>query len=202
MKKVAKDLGEDLKDDEIEHIFQKADLDDDGFVTLDDFYNIMTHKVYWDWSFISWLNFMHTFLYFFISILNYSVLLIKITNTFHSRWKIVHQKSGEIPPGNLKKSLKLNITTQLPRASSRLLAPSPTWVSSSSKIQDQSLQSTSTPSKIIRKSKRLIRKNRRGLFPRRSSLQKRLIKRIASQWVKVSIPGRDRRSHKKLKTNG
>lgn len=25
-----------------------ADLDDDGFVTEDDFYNIMTHKVYWD----------------------------------------------------------------------------------------------------------------------------------------------------------
>merc|ERR1711937_304090 len=25
-----------------------ADLDDDGFVTDDDFYNIMTHKVYWD----------------------------------------------------------------------------------------------------------------------------------------------------------
>lgn len=26
----------------------KADLDDDGFVTADDFYNIMTHRVYWD----------------------------------------------------------------------------------------------------------------------------------------------------------
>jgi hypothetical protein len=23
-------------------------LDDDGFVTGDDFYNIMTHKVYWE----------------------------------------------------------------------------------------------------------------------------------------------------------
>lgn len=29
-------------------MFIKADLDDDGFVTADDFYNIMTHKVYWD----------------------------------------------------------------------------------------------------------------------------------------------------------
>jgi Ca2+-binding EF-hand superfamily protein len=29
-------------------MFKKADLDDDGFVTMDDFYNIITHKVYWD----------------------------------------------------------------------------------------------------------------------------------------------------------
>jgi hypothetical protein len=37
----------------------KADLDDDGFVTADDFYNIMTHRVYWDnWRdswFVLWL---------------------------------------------------------------------------------------------------------------------------------------------------
>lgn len=48
MKKVAQDLGEDLTDEEIEKMFVKADLDDDGFVTADDFYNIMTHRVYWD----------------------------------------------------------------------------------------------------------------------------------------------------------
>ena len=48
MKKVAKDLGEDLTDEDFDKMFQKADLDDDGFVTADDFYNIMTHKVYWD----------------------------------------------------------------------------------------------------------------------------------------------------------
>lgn len=29
-------------------MFAKADLDDDGFVTADDFYNMMTHRVYWD----------------------------------------------------------------------------------------------------------------------------------------------------------
>jgi len=45
---VAHELGEDLNDEEIEHIFFKADLDDDGFVNGDDFYNIMTHKVYWE----------------------------------------------------------------------------------------------------------------------------------------------------------
>jgi Ca2+-binding EF-hand superfamily protein len=48
LKKVARDLGEDLTDEEIEHIFFKADLDDDGFVNADDFYNILTHKVYWE----------------------------------------------------------------------------------------------------------------------------------------------------------
>jgi hypothetical protein len=29
-------------------MFGNADLDRDGFVTFDDFYNIVTHKVYWD----------------------------------------------------------------------------------------------------------------------------------------------------------
>jgi Ca2+-binding EF-hand superfamily protein len=48
LKKVAQDLGEDLTEEEIQHMFTKADLDDDGFVTAEDFYNIMTHRVYWD----------------------------------------------------------------------------------------------------------------------------------------------------------
>ena len=48
LKKVAKDIGEDVTDEEIESMLQRADLDDDGFVTFEDFYNIMTHKVYWD----------------------------------------------------------------------------------------------------------------------------------------------------------
>ena len=48
LKKVGQELGENLSDDEWNHIFNKADLDDDGFVMADDFYNIMTHKVYWD----------------------------------------------------------------------------------------------------------------------------------------------------------
>ena len=48
MKKIASELGEHLTEEEINHMFLKADLDDDGFVTGDDFYNIMTHKVYWD----------------------------------------------------------------------------------------------------------------------------------------------------------
>jgi hypothetical protein len=29
-------------------MFGNADLDRDGFVTSEDFYNIVTHKLYWD----------------------------------------------------------------------------------------------------------------------------------------------------------
>ena len=45
---MGQELGENMSDDEWNHVFNKADLDDDGFVTADDFYNIMTHKVYWE----------------------------------------------------------------------------------------------------------------------------------------------------------
>lgn len=40
-------------------MFAKADLDDDGFVTAEDFYNIMTHRVYWDnWNDSNALDFI------------------------------------------------------------------------------------------------------------------------------------------------
>lgn len=49
LKRVATDLGEDVDDKYIKKMFSKADLDDDGFVTFDDFYNIMTgSKIYYD----------------------------------------------------------------------------------------------------------------------------------------------------------
>ena len=44
-------------------MFAKADLDDDGFVTADDFYNIMTHRVYWDsWIDINELDLIYIFI--------------------------------------------------------------------------------------------------------------------------------------------
>lgn len=49
MKRVSIDLGDELSDEEILKIFHKADLDDDGFVTFEDFYNMMTGRVYYDW---------------------------------------------------------------------------------------------------------------------------------------------------------
>jgi hypothetical protein len=54
LKKDAKELGEDLTDEELYKIFVKVldvdgkALDHDGFVNSDDFYNILTHKVYWE----------------------------------------------------------------------------------------------------------------------------------------------------------
>ena len=41
LKKVALYLGEEMTDEEIQAMFRKADLDDDGFVTAEDFYNII-----------------------------------------------------------------------------------------------------------------------------------------------------------------
>ena len=38
-----------MTDAEVQDMFKRADTDDDGFVTFEDFYNIMTGKVYWDW---------------------------------------------------------------------------------------------------------------------------------------------------------
>jgi centrin-3 len=48
LRKVAEDLGEEVNEEELLSMFHRADLDDDGFVTQDDFYNIMTHRIYWD----------------------------------------------------------------------------------------------------------------------------------------------------------
>ncbi|CAD8051441.1 unnamed protein product [Paramecium primaurelia] len=48
LKRVSVDLGDDLNDEEIKKIFRKADLNDDGFVTFEDFYNMMTGRVYYD----------------------------------------------------------------------------------------------------------------------------------------------------------
>lgn len=36
-----------MTDEELLQMFKKADLDDDRKVTAEDFYNILTHKVYW-----------------------------------------------------------------------------------------------------------------------------------------------------------
>lgn len=58
LKKVAQDLGEDMTDEELQAAFSKADLDEDGFVTAEDFYNIMTHRVYWDKWMIDHIGFI------------------------------------------------------------------------------------------------------------------------------------------------
>ena len=48
LKKVADELGEEVTEEDLLSMFRRADLDDDGFISGEDFYNIMTHRVYWD----------------------------------------------------------------------------------------------------------------------------------------------------------
>lgn len=37
-----------MTNDELRHMIEKADLDDDKMISEEDFYNIMTRRVYWD----------------------------------------------------------------------------------------------------------------------------------------------------------
>lgn len=39
---MAAELGEHLTDDEVDKIFQKADFDNDGYITAEDFYQVMS----------------------------------------------------------------------------------------------------------------------------------------------------------------
>ena len=41
---MAAELGENLSNEEIDKIFQKADFDQDGYITAEDFYTVMSHK--------------------------------------------------------------------------------------------------------------------------------------------------------------
>ena len=44
LKKVAKELGEDISEEELKEIIQRADLDGDSKLTFEDFFNVMTRK--------------------------------------------------------------------------------------------------------------------------------------------------------------
>lgn len=43
---MAKELGETMDDSELQEMIDRADSDGDGYVTLEDFYNIMTKKTF------------------------------------------------------------------------------------------------------------------------------------------------------------
>ena len=46
LRRVAKELGENLTDEELQEMVERADSNGDGQVSADDFYNIMTKKVF------------------------------------------------------------------------------------------------------------------------------------------------------------
>ena len=54
-----RDIGADYDEEEIDRMFENADADEDGLVTREDFYNIISRKV---WSFFPKI------LYLFLSI--------------------------------------------------------------------------------------------------------------------------------------
>jgi len=45
LKKVVKELGENIDEAELNEMIQKADVDRDGLVNEEEFYNVMTRKV-------------------------------------------------------------------------------------------------------------------------------------------------------------
>lgn len=44
LKRVARELGEDMSEEELKEMIDRADLDGDGKINQDEFYNIMTKK--------------------------------------------------------------------------------------------------------------------------------------------------------------
>ena len=46
LRRVAKELGETMDDNELQEMIERADSDGDGLVTLEDFYNIMNKKTF------------------------------------------------------------------------------------------------------------------------------------------------------------
>ena len=60
MRRVARELGETMTDEELAEMIDRADSNSDGAVTMDDFFNIMTKKTFaWEYNIfppILWLN--------------------------------------------------------------------------------------------------------------------------------------------------
>lgn len=46
LKDTIRGIGEDISDEDVEKMFRAADEDEDGYVTGEDFYNIVTRKAY------------------------------------------------------------------------------------------------------------------------------------------------------------
>jgi len=46
LSRVCKELGEEMSEEDVREVIQRADLDGDGLVTLQDFYNVLTKKTF------------------------------------------------------------------------------------------------------------------------------------------------------------
>jgi len=47
LRRVAKDLGELTDDNTLQEMIERADFDQDGLVSEEEFYNLLTKKAYW-----------------------------------------------------------------------------------------------------------------------------------------------------------
>jgi hypothetical protein len=56
LRRVAKDLGEDIQEEELQQMLFRADLDRDDLVSEDEFYQFLTRKVTPNWSVILYAN--------------------------------------------------------------------------------------------------------------------------------------------------
>ena len=57
LRRVAKELGETIDDSELQEMIERADTDNDGLVSEEEFYNIITKKTFAAWCIIDYLCF-------------------------------------------------------------------------------------------------------------------------------------------------
>ena len=55
LRRVAKELGETIDDSELQEMIERADTDNDGLVSEEEFYNIITKKTFAAWCIIDYL---------------------------------------------------------------------------------------------------------------------------------------------------
>ena len=55
LRRVARELGETMTDEELQEMIERADSNNDKVVTMDDFYNIMTKKTF-AWALCAFFN--------------------------------------------------------------------------------------------------------------------------------------------------
>ena len=54
LRRVAKELGETIDDSELQEMIERADTDNDGLVSEEEFYNIITKKTFAAWCIITY----------------------------------------------------------------------------------------------------------------------------------------------------
>ena len=59
LRKVAKDLGELTDDNTLQEMIERADFDQDGVVSEQEFYNLLTKKAYWFELLLLFFNFIY-----------------------------------------------------------------------------------------------------------------------------------------------